>query len=523
MAAVSVLVIVTTAVLMYLRPVFELGFYYDDWPVLAAFGDATGQSWSEHLALCRRELDPAGRLGSCLYSTTVNATLGADAAAYHVLALVLLIVCALLVYLLLVCCQLGHWPSLVAAVLFVIYPGSDSTRLWGGAVFGQYVLALYLCAVLLAIAGLRRTGARSLAWHATSFGLFVLVLFTYEVVVPLIAVAGGFYLLAARASRRAALMRASIDLTLVFAFVVYRLAIAPPPPGSGFAQDRTIGQTIDRVSVVVHGGWASFRPLFLPGTAAMIVVIVGACIWIASLAKYPSVRRQSLRWLIAGAAAAAFAIVSVLVYVIANDLYVPQPDGTFNRLNLAAAPAYCVGFVALCGLLWTALSHWLPNAVATVVVASLVLWIVPGQVAREQRSQDAWATSWDEQQVALAKLRTLTPEPDRDASVMSFGHPIWERNHVPVFSASWDLRGAIDFETQLDPPVALPFLDSAQCGPKDVLLGSVPFHAYRASSPLWFVNVASGEARRISTAAQCNAAVADWGRPPFWGSTVTGS
>jgi len=105
---------------------------------------------------------------------------------------------------------------------------------------------------------------------------------------------------------------------------------------------------------------------------------------------------------------------------------------------------------------------------------------------------------------------------------MSFGHPIWEREFIPVFSASWDLRGAIDEKTRLDPRLALPFLDAAACGPSGVLLSGTPYSAYRGADPLWFVNLKTGESRHIATAAECNAAVTAWGRPPFWGKTVTG-
>jgi len=179
-------------------------------------------------------------------------------------------------------------------------------------------------------------------------------------------------------------------------------------------------------------------------------------------------------------------------------------------------------FVALCGLLWTALAHWLQRAAATAVVSVLVVGVAAGQVAHELRSQEAWATSWTEQTAALDKLRMLAPRLERNASVMSFGHPIWERGFIPVFAASWDLRGAIEFETRVDPPAALPFVDAAKCGRTYVLLGSTPYLQYRGSSPLWFVNLANGQSRRISSSAQCQAAIMAWGRPPFWGKTVTG-
>jgi hypothetical protein len=509
------------AVLMYLRPVFKLGFYYDDWILLARMQDAPGDSWSERYAACR-DADPASRFGGCLYHASVNFLLGDHTSAYHLLSIGLLATSAVLLYALLRRCRLGKWPSLLACVLFVIYPGSDATRLWPTGVVGQYVLGAYLGSVLLAIVGLRRGGVPGLVWHAASLALFVLLLFTYEVVVPPIAIAGLFYLLAMPAKRKAAIIRGGVDLALALSFTAFRLVIDPVQADSGFVQGRTIGQWFGRVETVLHGAWTSWKPLFLPGSVALTIAFVAGLLWIAAMVEDRDVRRDSVPWLIAAGASLFFAIASVLAYVTANDLYVPDSYSLFDRLNLAAAPAYCVLFVALCGLLWTALVHWLSRTASIVIVGVLVLGVVAVQVPYEVRSQQAWAASWDDQTAAIARIRALAPQLPTNASVMSFGHPMYERGFIPVFAASWDLRGAIDHETRVDPPDALPFSAGAQCGPTSVLLAGKPYLEYRALSPLWFVNLANGQARRISSTAECEAAIAAWGRPPFWGKTVTG-
>lgn len=519
----TVALIVAASVLMYLKPVFDLGFYYDDWSMISAMSDAPGNGWSARFEACRA-IDTGGRAGGCLYHTTVILALGDHPAAYHVWSIALLITCALLLYALLRRCRLGFWPALLVALLFVIYPGSDSTRLWPVGVAAQYVLALYLGALLLGIEGVRRAGGRGrgLAWHAASIGLLVLLLFTYELVAALMAVSALFYLLAVADRRRAAIARGAVDLAIALAFAVFRLLITPVPESGRLAQARTTDELLTRVETILRGAWGSFRPLFLPGTAAVIAISVGSIVWLAAVAHDRGVLHASRRWLLAAVAAACFAVISVLPFVPANDLYVPDSSSLFNRLNLAAAPGYCVLFVALCGLLWTALAHWLPRTVATAMVAVLVIGVASGQVSTERKSQEAWATSWDVQTAALDKLRTLAPRLDPAASVMSFGHPIWERGFIPVFSASWDLRGAIDQTTAIDPPAALPFLAEATCAATGVQLGSTPYLQYRAPSPLWFINLSNGQSRRITSKKSCEAAVATWGRPPFWGRTVTG-
>ena len=522
-ALVVVVTIVAAAVLMYAKPVFDLGFYYDDWSMISAMQDAPGGGWSAAFDACRG-VDTGGRAGGCLYHATVITALGDRPAPYHVWSIVLLITCSLLLYWLLRRCRFGHWPALLVCVLFVVYPGSDSTRLWPVGFAAQYVLAAYLAALVLGIEGVRRAGdrRRALACHAASIGLFSLMLFTYELVVPLMAISGVFYLLAAPAQRRAALARGAVDLAIALAFAVFRLVIAPVPSGGGLSQERTAAEWVARLEAVLRGAWNSFRPLFAPGTTATVVVLVAAVVWIAAVVMDRAVLRASLRWLLAAFLATGFAVASMLAFVPANDLYTPDYFSLFNRLNVAAAPAYCVLFVALCGLLWTALERWLPRAVATAAVAVIVVGVAAGQVGKSRDSQEAWAVSWDVQTAALDKLRALAPRLEPHASVMSFGHPIWERGFVPVFSASWDLRGAIDARTGVDPPSALPFVDQAQCAASGVELDGAPYLAYRAASPLWFVNVSTGQARRITSRRSCEATVAAWGRPPFWGRSVTG-
>lgn len=512
-----VLTIVAATLLLYLQPVYDLGFYYDDWAMLSVMDDVSG-GYTAHYDACR-SYDPSGRFGNCLYHAAVNVAFGRHPWAYHLLGAALVAIAALLLYAFLRRCRLPLWPALVAALLFVVYPGSDSTRLWAGGLAGAAVLACYLGAVLLAIEGLRR---KQLRWHVLSTGLFVLLLFTYEVVVPPIAIAGLLYLVAVPDDRGAALRRGATDLALAVVFVFYRLVIDPVPDNSGFVEHRDIGQLVDRIEAILRGAWSSFKPLFLPGSLGTVALYAGVLVCVAAMANDRAVLRASVRWLVAATVAIVFAAASVLAYVTANDYYVPDRFSLFDRLNLIAAPAYCVLFVALCGLLWTALRHWLAQPAATAIVAVLLILVGASQIRVERSSQEAWAISWTAQTAARKSLRAVAPQLDRNASVMSFGHPIWERGFIPVIAAGWDLSGMIAIDTPITPSTSLPFTDDSNCGPVGVRRGETPFIAYRGGAPLWFVNLSTSEARRIGSKMGCEAAIKAWGRPPFWGKSVTG-
>lgn len=514
------LTIAVASLVMYLQPVFDLGFYYDDWSLQASFSDAAGSSFSDLFSACR-QVDPAGRPGGCLYHAATYLLLGDTPEAYHLLSIVLLVTSTSLIYLLLRQCRLGHWPALLVCVLYIVYPGSDATRLWPTSIGAQYILSAYVGGVLLGIEGLRRRDGQAAACHAASVALFLLMVFTYEVVLPLIAISGAFYLLAV-ANRRAALQRWAFDALLAGVFIVYRLVLAPVDPASDFTTQRTFAETLDRVRAVTRGAWNSWYTLFLPGPAPVIAGLLALAVVVAAI-QGGRVRREILVWLAVAAGAAGFAVLAVLPYVPAHPLYVPDTGSLFDRLNIASAPAYCVAFVALAGATRAALGRWMGVRVATVALGVAVALIAVRQVAVERHSQDAWATSWDAQQTAIKGLERAAPKLPPNATLMSFGHPIWERGFIPVFAAGWDLRGAMDVETRVDPPQAVPFVDTATCGAQASEVSGVAFARYDdANSPLWFVNTRTSEVRRIASRAACDAAVKAWGRPPFWGVSITG-
>lgn len=519
--AVLVLIAAASAV-MYASAVGDTGFYYDDWLLQARFGDAGSRSPGDVFGACQ---DPAGRPGGCLYHGTVYLLLGSNAAAYHAMSIVFLIGSTLLLYLVLVGCRVPRTAALIACLLYIVYPGSDSTRLWPTAIGAQYILAGYLGGVLLALAALRSSGRRSLLLHGASVALFLLILLTYEVVVPLVAIAGVLYFLTVRS--RAALVRGGVDVALVVAFLVYRLVLNPVPESAGFLQERTAGELVDRVGTLITGAWRSFHYLFVPNAVSdllawALAVFAGLVVALA-LALRPECRSLIVRWMVLAGLAVLFALAAMSSYTMANDLTVPTTAGLLNRFNLGSAPAYAVLAAALTALLWDSLrallGHGRALAAAFAIPAILVGYSMAG-VSFEH--QDAYAESWRAQRASISAIVALDPEIPDDATVIAFGHPIWEEGFVPVFSASWDLRGAIDERTSIDPPQALPYLDGLTCGPAGLLFDGAPWAPYRGRSPVVFVNTRSREVRYVSDAAGCQAGTVAWGPIIFWGRTVTG-
>jgi hypothetical protein len=502
------------------RTVADLGLYYDDWALLAGFGDAPSKSPADLWDACRG-FEPNGRPGGCVYHPLAYLVTGGTVRGYHLLSLVYTWGSALVLFVLLRRCQMRWALALAVAALWVVFPGSDTTRLWPTASGAQLDLTLYMAGVLLGIAAVRRTGWRSIALHAAALLIFTGLMLTYEIVIPLIAVNGVLYWLARPG--RAAVVHGAVDLAFGVGFYVYRTWISPVSSDSNIVVERGLGDYPDRARDLLEGTWQSWQDLFAPGTAGAVLAVLGGATVIVTLLAFRDSRRQILLWLALAALGVAAAIVAVVAYFPANDLYVPRPDTLFNRLNLAAAPAYCLIFIGLLGALYTSVLTIGGRMVAIAVVAALVGAVVSWQLEVESQSQAAWQEAWNQETRAAAGIGAALADAPPDASVVSFGHPLWERGFIPVFTASWDLRGMIDYyQLGVDPPKAVPFLPTASCTRAGVALDNVLFIRFRGDSPVWFANATSGEGRPIESQKACLATVAEWGPPPYWGATVTG-
>jgi hypothetical protein len=109
------------------------------------------------------------------------------------------------------------------------------------------------------------------------------------------------------------------------------------------------------------------------------------------------------------------------------------------------------------------------------------------------------------------------------AEIIGFDAPLWESGFIPVFASGWDLRGAIEYETSVDPPVAYPLVPTLTCGQTGMVERTTLIASYnQLGAPLYFASPKRGVIVRVATHTACERMMQRWGRPPFWGSTVTG-
>jgi hypothetical protein len=356
--------------------------------------------------------------------------------------------------------------------------------------------------------------------HALAALVSVVALLTYEIVLPLVAVQGLTYWAAYR--NRRALWRGAVDLGIAAAFVIYRLAIAPVDPASGFVVHRTLGADISRGWTLLKTAWSTWQQVFAPGwgglAAIAIVLLVGAVYCVRS----PEFRRRLLPWFALLAASIVVAGISALSFVTANDLYLLDLDGLFNRLNLPGSFAYACAFVALLGLIYELVRRFVPRrGFAVLVVGVLVAVSAWHQLGISAEHKRAWEVSWSEQKTALAGYRVAVRGLPSDARLIGMGAPLYEDGFIPVFAASWDLQGAIAYTTAVKPPDAMPLDPTLQCGASGLVSGGVVEMPYRApGQPLYFISAQRRAAIAVNSQTGCKRVIAQWGRPPFWGRTV---
>jgi hypothetical protein len=274
--------------------------------------------------------------------------------------------------------------------------------------------------------------------------------------------------------------------------------------------------------VLLSAGWHTWQRVFAPGTFGVVCLLAAAGIAVVVAWRDQEARPRVLGWAVALGIAVVTLAATDLVFITANDLYVPQVDSTFNRLNLPGAAAACVAFVALIGMAYEALRRFVSPALPVVAAAGVLLAIGLHQTSIEHDHQASWRESWRAQRQALAGYQRALRGAPSDAAVIGFDTPVWERGWVPVFSATWDLRGAIDYTTGVDPPAAVPWLPGTACSARGVDLNGSPFATYQdGAAPLYFVSPARSLAVRVRSKRECDSLAAKWGPTPFWGRTVS--
>jgi hypothetical protein len=447
-------------------------FYYDDWAnaELATYPPNHGL-WGVfeafwHVTGFRPLLVP--------YTVARLKILGLHQHAQLAWAVFLAVLMSLALYRALIALRFERIHAGLIAALVLVFPFSDSTRLWSMTATASLVVALYLVGLVLALRGLEETERRpQVLYHAGAVACYVAAVSTYEAVATVALASVAFYLL--QTTWRRALARFAVDALAMGAVLVWELSNSEINTANS-----ANGGMVSHARLIFNQGLQILTKSGLPfGAPSETLVLgclggalaIGGLLW-WRLPRVDPARAALARWLIVAVGGIAFAGIAWGVFIPANPWYSPLTEGVGNRVNVVAAiglitavygVAMLVGTLVVRGL--RAPAHW---SVAFGVAVALVLGV--GYIEHVRVDESSWDLAARDEGIVLQTLRQQLPHPVASSTIFTFGHPNEVAPGVVVFASSWDLNGAAELLYR-DPSLrAYPLLPGSAivCGPKQL-------------------------------------------------------
>ena len=451
---------------MYGTHVAHGGFAWDDWRNAATTEYGLGSRFLGPFDVREALYEP----GLALLLPLPHLAFGLQASWHLALAALLGVAMSLCVFALLRELGLETGSSLLVALLVLVFPWSDSVRLWATAGLNQVAACLYLIGVVVALRGLAAAPARAARLARISLALYAASMLTYPVAGLLIAGSTALYRL--RVPWRAAWRRGRWDLVLAVVILGYVSLTTTKPVsavGGGFSHAGTIADqwlTVLARAMEPFGhparGWVIF------GAAAVALAALAAARRRARSGKLGSsaaLTRSLKLW--AGGAAGALA--AYAIFVPAEPKYVPLAPGLYNRVGLLAAPGAAILVVGLAGAAAELVLGARGRRRLTIAVATaLGLVVLASWASRVHQDSLRWndAAGWSRR--VLATLESTAPHPGARRVLYVTGYPRYVAPGIPVFSSSFDLSSAGILIWGDSGASAYPLNGNLRCGPRAV-------------------------------------------------------
>ena len=502
------LVLALVALAAFGPHVADAGFLQDNWDLQSQsrFAPRDGLLGAYEQAASMRFFDYRPVV-SLVFATT-HELLGTAVAAHLAIAAAVGVLVSLLLYCVLRTLGL-EWPHAgVIAALALLYPFSDTTRLWAAGGINNLGVALYLGGVLVALRGLRARGRAAVALHAAAAALYVLSVLTYQVAAAAAMLSVLVYLLCA--PWRAAWPRWAIDVSATAAATAVVAINAPrriQAPGAQVEHALEIAR--EALSLLWLSALPSASPR--PVVAVLLALALAGVALAVALRRPPGhpLRIQLLRWLCVAALATAIGIVAGYAIIApANPFFAPLTPGTANRINGVPGIGFVVLVYALAMLAGTLALGARRRAALPAIVLSAALALGYWGLLREHEA--AWADSWRLQQRVLAAVERGLGTSRTGATAYTFGHPIDAAPGIAVFR-QLDLDPAAKVALGDRSVSAWPMLPgttfdcgATRLGPTNNRYGPANAAAYGRAV---FIDVASGRSQRIDSRRSCQLAV----------------
>jgi hypothetical protein len=501
---VSAGIIFVIGVAAHARHIAHGGWYLDDWSNAAITHYPPAGGWLDWFAGFT-----ASRPVLILYVPLEHLVLG-EHMRYHLAWVTLLVIgVGISLYVLLRRLRVPPIHALLIAALVVVFPFSDSVRMWSTGGLISLSLIPYLLGAAWSIALFER-GARRRA-HIGPLVLYALSALTYEASLGLIALSGLLYLMVA--PWRAIRWRWAADIALAAVIAVW---VAKHTKHTKIP----LSDQLDHALQIAKEGVWILAGAALPTTAVnryVVLAVIGAVLIVGVIAwrALPSgdERRGPLRrWLLLALGGFVVAAATWVVYVPADPYFTPFPVGLANRVNALASIglvlivyatiAVAVQLVALA--LRSRATAWI-----LVPVACGTLLLV-GYVKTLNDHITTWNAAFQGETAVIGAFKQALPDPPPNATIFTTGHPSYQALGVPVFSSTWDLNGAVKMQYNRGDISGFPLQQGMtfSCGADAItaMAGGQPAFTPAPYGRAFLIDVASGRMARPADRGECRRA-----------------
>ena len=436
---VAVAGVAVLAALLFVPNIVEGGFFDDDWQFLEQYRFAPEPGFFGAVA---NFSENSFRPGQMLYWPVKYALFGAHPWAHLTWSVAWAIVMSVALFVLLRQLGVPRIHSAVIAILVLICPVADSNRLWTAADVGPFAIALFLIGANITLQAFRRSGTLALSLHAAGLLFYLASVLTYEIAATSMLAAIALY--AWCAPWRLALTRWAVDVVAIGGTLVFVTS-------NTFYDRLTLQEQAEHAVTVAKGGVALITPTLLPfgtpprwlGLVLAAAVIAAAAIVLRRLPRDDA--RAAALWRLLGVAGAgmAAAFIAWLMFVPSAE-FAPLDPAQRNRVNGLASVGLVVFAYAVVLLAGELLAQWRKRDVFRVAVPAVACAaIAVGYSVKLERDGADWNRAADDQKPILAAVTQTVERPPPHSTIYTVGAPLYTDDDIPVFAATWDLKGAL--------------------------------------------------------------------------------
>lgn len=335
--------------------------------------------------------------------------------------------------------------ALAIAALMLIFPWSDSTRLWVTA--DQVTLSLVFAGagLFVALVGLKRLDWR---FHLAAATLYALSILAYEITLPLILCTGFLYWF--RAGWREARWRWLVDVVVAAAAAGWN-GSHTARTAAGIGADLThLKQIVDQGAVVLA---RAGLPLGHAHTGLVLIVLalvlgVGVCAYFLFPDRFAGGRWGLRQWLLMAFGGLAVLVLGWTMFIPADPYYTPSIFGEVNRVNGLAAYGMVLLFYGAFGVVASLVGEAYRRAVwvAPAALAILAVALLGAYLHVLRRHIEIWNLAYAAERTAIVTTREAFPRLPPGTRLFATSYPANQAPGVPIFAATWDYAGMLLME-----------------------------------------------------------------------------